>query len=335
MRFSIILLLLAVLLVSIEFQSSIAGPELVLTVSIQVEFLENERTAIVRMTGKVLDPYDQPVKSASISSQLNDPSKTSLHISLVYSEEDGSYSDEFMIVKPVTGNYTLHLTVSKPGYNDRNIRAPFSLMAGDFNLKISPNSRTIKQGSNASFEIALVPLQGDILPEVSIRIIGVPEKVSYNLINKSATIPKTYTLIIIARDDTPIGKYNFTILGDAESFSSTTWAIVEVTELVPQTSEPPPVDNENDILSFTFLHQIFFVIIIITIIFLVFIKYLVRKQESDDSALDPKRDREYLGIARALARIEELRASDKLIEEAYRKLKKEYEDKLVKAKKKS
>ncbi|WP_455368369.1 COG1470 family protein [[Eubacterium] cellulosolvens] len=334
MKYSIILLLLAVLLVSNGFQSSVSGPELVLTVSIKVEFPENERTAIVRMTGKVLDPYDQPVKSAAISSQLNDPSKTSLHISLVYSKEDGSYSDEFIIVKPVTGNYTIYLTASKPGYNDRNIKAPFSLMAGDFNLKISPNSRTIKQGSNASFEIALVPLQGDTLPEVSIRIIGIPERVSYNLINKSATIPKTFTLIIITRENTPVGKYNFTILGDAEGFSQTTWAIVEVSEMVQPTSEPPPVNNGNDLFSFTFLHQIIFVVIFIAIISLVIIKYLVRKKKSDDVNLDPKKDKTYLGIARALARIEELRAADKLIEETYRKLKKEYEDKLEKARKK-
>jgi hypothetical protein len=334
MRYSIILLLLAVLLVSSEIQSSVSGPELVLTVSISVEIQENERTAIVRMSGKVLDPYDQPVKSAAISSQLNDPSKTSLHISLVYSEEDGSYSDEFIIAKPVTGNYTIYLTASKPGYNDRNIKAPFSLMAGDFNLKISPNSRTIKQGSNASFEIALVPLQGDTLPEVSITIIGLPERVSYNLINKSSSIPKTYTLIILTGENTPLGNYNFTILGDAAGFSQTTWAIVEVTEMVQPTSETPPVKNENGVFSFTFLHQIIFAVIFIVIIFIVFIKYLVRKQKSDEVNIDPKKDKDYLGIARALARIEELRAADKLIEETYRKLKKEYEDKLEKARKK-
>jgi hypothetical protein len=207
-------------------------------------------------------------------------------------------------------------------------------VAGDFNLKISPNSRTIKQGSNSSFEIALVPVQGDILPEVSIRIIGLPERVSYNLINKSAAVPKTYTLIIITRENTPVGKYNFTIIGDAGGVSHTAWAIVEVTEVVTQTSEPPPVDDETDVFSFTFLHQIIFVAIFIVIIFLVFIRYLVRKQKSDDVTLDPKKDREYLGIARALARIEELRAADKLIEETYRKLKKEYEDKLEKTRKK-
>ncbi len=72
--------------------------------------------------------------------------------------------------------------------------------------------------------------------------------------------------------------------------------------------------------------------IFIVIISIVFIKYLLRKK-SDDVTIDPKKDKDYLGIARALARIEELRASDKLIEETYRKLKKEYEDKLEKARK--
>jgi len=335
MRYSVFFLLLAALLVSNGFQISVAGPDLVLTVSIDVEFVEIEGTAIVRMTGEVLDPYDQPVKSAAISSQLTDPSKTSLHISLVYSKEGGSYSDEFIIVKPVAGNYTLHLTASKPGYNDRNIHVPFSLMAGDFNLKISPNSRTIKQGSNASFEIALVPLQGDTLPETSIRIIGLPERITYNLINKTTTVPRTFLLSIITRENTPIGKYNFTIISEGEGYSSTTWAIIEVLETVSQPSEPTPLDNEDGILYFASLHPIFFVIIIIVVIFLVLIKFRIRKQKQEQITLEPGRDKDYLAIARALARIEELRAAEKLDEETYRRLKKEYESKLEKAKKKN
>lgn len=332
MRYSIFFLLLAALLISKGFQISVAGPELVLTVSIDVEFVEEEGTAIVKMIGEVLDPYDQPVKSAAISSQLNDPSKTSLHISLVYSKEDGSYSDEFIIAKPVTGNYTLYLTANKPGYNDRNIHVPFSLIAGDFNVKISPSSRTIEQRSNASFEIAFIPLQGDTLPEASIRIIGLPERITYNLINKSTTSPRTFLLSIITREDTPIGKYNFTIIGEGEGYSTTTWAIIEVIETAPQPTEPTPLDNENGILSFASLHPIFFVIIGIVIIFLVLIKFRIRKQKQ--VTLEPGRDKDYMSIARALARIEELRATEKLDEETYRRLKKEYESKLEKAKKK-
>jgi uncharacterized membrane protein len=335
MRYSVFFLLLAALLVSNGFQLSVAGPELVLTISIAVELVEKEGTAVVRMTGEVLDPYDQPVKSAAISSQLNDPSKTSLHISLVYSKEDGSYSDEFIIVKPVTGNYTLYLTASKPGYNDKNIHVSFSLMAGDYDLKISPNSRTIKQGSNASFEIALVPLQGDTLPETSIRIIGLPERITYNLINKSATIPRTFMLSILTRENTPIGKYNFTIIGEGEGYSSTTWAIIEVIETIPQPSEPTPLDNENQIWSFATLYPIFLVIISIVVISIVLIMFRIRKQKQEQVTLEPGRDRDYLAIARALARIEELRAAEKLDEETYRRLKKEYESKLEKAKKKN
>ncbi len=335
MRYSVFFLLLAALLVSNGFQISVAGPELVLTVSIAVELVEKEGTAVVRMTGEVLDPYDQAVKSAAISSQLNDPSKTSLHISLVYSKEDGSYSDEFIIVKPVTGNYTLYLTASKPGYNDKNIHVPFSLMAGDYNLKISPNSRTIIQGSNASFEIALVPLQGDTLPETSIRIIGLPERITYNLINKSATIPRTFMLSILTRENTPIGKYNFTIIGEGEGYSSTTWAIIEVIETITQPSEPTPLDNENQIWSFATLYPIFLVIISIVVISIVLIMFRIRKQKQEQVTLEPGRDRDYLAIARALARIEELRAAEKLDEETYRRLKKEYESKLEKAKKKN
>ena len=67
MRYSVFFLLLVALLVSNGFQVSVAGPELVLTVSIDVSFVEEKGTAMVRITGKVLYPYYQPVKSAAIS----------------------------------------------------------------------------------------------------------------------------------------------------------------------------------------------------------------------------------------------------------------------------
>ena len=88
-------------------------------------------------------------------------------------------------------------------------------------------------------------------------------------------------------------------------------------------------------ISFGTLYPIFLVIISIVAISIVLVVFRIRKQKQEQVTLEPGRDRNYLAIARALARIEELRAAEKLDEETYRRLKKEYESKLEKAKKES
>ncbi len=333
MKLSLLLLLLAVLSVTAYVESSLAAPQLVLTVAVNVQKGDKEGTMVVRVTGKVMDPYNRTVDGAAISYQLTDPGKSSLHVSIVYSKGDGTYSDEFLIIKPVPGNYTVNLKASKPTYDDKVLQVPFSLISGEFTVKVSPSSRILKQGSNGSFEIAVVPIQGDEPPQISLKIIGLPQRITYNLLNKSETNPKLLILTLITREDTPVGRYNFTVIGEGKGYSHSAWAVLEVIGVTSETTSIPILPETTNDLP---LLPILVVAIGIVASFVTYRKLKARSgaDEVEEPQLKPGEDKEYLAIARALTRLEELRATEKILEYAYQRLRKEYEEKLEKAKRK-
>jgi hypothetical protein len=333
MKLSLLLLLLAVLSVTAYVESSLAAPQLVLTIAVNVQMGDKEGTMVVRVTGKVMDPYNRTAGGAAVSYQLTDPSKSSLHVSIVYSKGDGTYSDEFLITKPVPGNYTISLKASKPGYEDKALQVPFSLISGEFTVKVTPSSRILKQGQNGSFEIAVVPIQGDEPPQVSLKMIGLPQRITYNLLNKSATNPKLLILTLITREDTPVGRYNFTIIGEGKGYSHSAWAVLEVIGVTSQTTSIPILPETTNNLP---LLPILVVVIGIVASFVIYRELKARggADEVEETQLKPGEDREYLAIARALTRLEELRATEKIVEYAYQRLRKEYEEKLEKAKRK-
>jgi len=335
-------LLLVALVITPNLQSSLAAPQLVPTVSINVKGGEKEGTTNVTITGRITDSFNNAVQGATVSLQLADPGKTSLHTSVTQSKADGSYSEAIIIAKPMSGNYTLYLTASKIGYDDKKLNVPFALVSGDFDLKITPTSRTMVQGSNASFEIAMVPLLGDSLPPISVKIIGLPQRVTYNLLNKSATTPKILTLTLITREDTPAGRYNFTLIGESKGYSHVAWAVIEIAEAAKRTTEPAPRTSEPSVKVETPIPSIALPMVIVVLgiaasaLLLRRLKILrTTKPSYDESIPEPSQDREYLAVARALTRLEELRATEKLDEETYKKLRREYEEKLEKTRRKS
>jgi hypothetical protein len=284
-----------------------------------------------------MDPYNHTVQGAAVSSQLTDTNKSSLHVSLVYSKGDGSYQNEFNITNAIPGNYTLHLKASKPGYDDAVLQVPLLLASTAFNLKISPVSRTLKQGSNGTFEIAIIPFQKDTLPQVSVKIVGLPPRVTYNLLNRSTAMPRILTLTLITRPDTPAGTYNFTVVGEARGYTQSTWGILEVAEAPKQSSEPPPTaplvgGNQID----TLILPVTVALLGGVASILILGRFrLLKASRIVLERLKPSEDREYLAIARAITRLEELRASEKINQETYSKLRHEYEERLEKKRRKS
>lgn len=332
-----LLLLVATLLVAGSIYSTSAAPQLVLTVSMNVQHVEKENLISITVTGKVLDSSNNPVYAAAISSQLTDPRGNSLHIALVYSKKDGSYIDEFNIYgTPIAGNYTLHLTASKPGFDDKSIHVPFTIVAGTFNIKINPTSRVLKPGSNTSFEIAILPTQGTLLPPINMKIIGLPQRITYNLLNKSMATPRIIVLTLITYKDTPPGSYNFTVIGESKGFSYTAWALLEV-EAEKQSPIPIPIPTPQ-----TQSDNITYAIITVAAAAVTASILLAYRRWGGYRILGgvrelfrPSHDRQYLAIARALARLEELRAAEKIDEETYNRLRLEYERKLMRARRSS
>lgn len=341
MKNRFLFLLLVALIITSHLDSSLAAPQLVLEVSVIPKRGEKEGTTNVMITGRVTDKFNNPVPGATVSLQLVDASKASLHTSLVQSKADGGYSENVTITKPMSGNYTLYLTASKTGYDDIKQSVPFSLGLGDFDLKISPTARTLLQGSNASFEIAMVPLVGDSLPPISVKIIGLPQRVTYNLLNKSATTPKILILTLITRQDTPAGRYNFTVIGESRGFSHVAWAVIEIFEVAKPTTTPSPSTSEPPAKVDTQIPTVALPVAVVALVIAVSALLLRRRAlrvsmpVQEEPIPEPSRDREYLAVARALARLEELRATEKLDEETYKKLREEYEEKLEKTRRKS
>jgi len=73
----------------------------------------------VKIDGVIKDELGNPVSSASISIQVNKPSGEILHLGLVYSNQDGTFTHEFRIPSDAeAGTYIIHLTASKQGYSD-------------------------------------------------------------------------------------------------------------------------------------------------------------------------------------------------------------------------
>ncbi len=65
----------------------------------------------VRISGKVLDPQNNPVAGAGVSIQVGDPA---VHVQLVFSDNSGSYADMFILpASTATGQYTAYASASK------------------------------------------------------------------------------------------------------------------------------------------------------------------------------------------------------------------------------
>jgi len=79
---------------------------------------------VILISGQVLDENLKGVQSASVSIQANDPNGNPIHVGLVLSSADGTYTDQFTAPSsPVNGGYTVYVTASKPGYTDGNSQA--------------------------------------------------------------------------------------------------------------------------------------------------------------------------------------------------------------------
>ena len=111
------LLLLGMILLPLPTERSSAAGQL------HVTALTDKETygpgELVSIQGQVLDGSSTSVPFASVSIQANDPDGKPVHVSLLLSSANGSYTDEFTAPPNfVEGGYTIFVTASKPGYTD-------------------------------------------------------------------------------------------------------------------------------------------------------------------------------------------------------------------------
>jgi hypothetical protein len=111
-----LLLLGIVLLPFLIGRSSAAG-------QLHVTVLTDKETygpgELISIQGQVFDESSTSVPFASVSIQANDPDGKPVHVAILLSSADGSYSDQFAAPpNSVNGGYTIYVTASKPGYTD-------------------------------------------------------------------------------------------------------------------------------------------------------------------------------------------------------------------------
>jgi len=277
----------------------------------------------ILIEGNVADDSGSAVPNAQVSIQVIDPVGTSVHIALKYSGLDGTYSDRFYLSSSApSGNYTIYITASKLGYKDAREEFLFMNSAVDFSISISPSSVVVNQGESIYLTITLTSIS-IFNSSVSLSLAGAPSGVSHNFAPNPVVPTGSANLTIYTLASTLPGSYNLTVAASGGGKTHLASAILTVAE-------------KGYSSSLTTILVVIVVFVVATLFGVFLIRRRLIKLPKEHSAevqellaqLEAKGDRDYLATARALTRLEELRATEKVDEETYQRLKREYEKRL-------
>lgn len=139
------------------------------SLSISVGTTQTQYTtgALIHIYGKVLDDNRSPVEGASVSVQVSDAQDTPAHVSLVYTDQSGNYSDSFALspYAPL-GKYTVFASVSKAGLNNSQTQTQFTVVAQITASTEQTSSATSQQQPSSKCLIATASFGSEIAPEV-------------------------------------------------------------------------------------------------------------------------------------------------------------------------
>lgn len=293
-----------------------------LKVSVKLTHRSQEDSKIIIIQGQVMED-GKGVSDALISIQVNDPHGGSLHIALTYSNETGHFYDEFLLKgEVVPGNYTLYLTASKMGYEDAVINIPFTLYS-DFNLMISPKLLELKPGELGNCTIEAVP---EYPEEVSLRIVSYPKFLKYTLAPSHIPPGGYATLYVNASESAAPGKYNITVAGIADNrIRQINFTLLILKGEGPTNTTTTQKGKTLENLSYyAILRRNIYMILVGAVSIGIIASLLAKKLKRRRRGVDLS----YMSAARAIAKIEELKAMGKIDDETYERLKREYESKL-------
>jgi uncharacterized membrane protein len=300
-----LLLIFFLILFSFSLSNSLALSKML--VSVSVNHYSSESAELIIISGVVSSASGSPIQNALISIQVNNPNGSVIHVSLVYSSKNGSFKDEFSLSSDaVEGNYTIYVMASKAGYEDFQTKISLTLFFSDFSIIVSPAAMEIKQEELQQALISLIsnkPLNFTVFLQVS----DLPKGVKYSLNQTFITPFKASLLTIEASKEAEAGSYNITIIGVGKG--KVRYATITLTIMRKA--------NLNSTLPLT----AFFIAALTSIILSIFLRKARRRGKSIF-------DREYLAYARALAKLEELKAQGRISDEEYEELREEYEEKL-------
>jgi len=171
----------------------------------------------VVINGTLSSSQGSPVVAGSISIQVVSPLGDSIHVDLVYTDSEGQYNDEFLLVQDSPdGSYTVYVTASKSGYEDAIASITFyigeSTSESDFVITVSPSSQTFSPGDTIVFDLAISSV-GGFSHTVVLDIDDLPAGSTATFDPPSIVPPTSSILQIQTSSDTPAGTYALTIIG--------------------------------------------------------------------------------------------------------------------------
>ncbi len=301
--------------------------ELFVSATFSLERIEQEEIVSIIIGGRVTDTLNKSISNVAISIQVVDPFGSTNHIALSHSKSDGSFIDQFLLKGDfLPGNYTIYLTASKIGYSDTHLQIPFTIILFDFLLSVDPKDQIVEQGGSVSFEIIAAPTQNEKNFSISFSLADLApvSKIRPFFLRNASDAHETRTILFLnTTKDTPQGTYNMAIVAQGGGKKHTVPIVLRVTR------ERLPTDGEvwDDYTILIWAIPLIFILIVI-----IFLSYLMKKgkiiSRRVDKKFEPREDDEYIKIARALAKLDELRSKNEIDEVTYLTKKREYQKKL-------
>jgi len=272
------------------------------------------------ISGRVFDAIsNESIPNAVLSIQVTDPQGTSVHVAIAYSTQNGLYQDSFLLSSTsLGGNYTAFLVAEKPGYDTANLTLTLAFSSPDYLIETSSGSLSIEQGQAVTLTVTVLSLRG-YNHAVNLTAINQP---GVNIqFDPASIIPSgSSTVTISVAADAQLGNRTTTLLGVSGSLSHRVTVQLYITQ--------GPVQVIYPILGLA-------IVVVAAAIFLVLFVRRSRGRRQREAVVEEllkqaSGDSGYVATARAIARLEELRALGKVDEATYQKLKKEYEKRLEK-----
>ncbi len=280
---------------------------------------QTDKGVTVAITGRVFDTTNVSIPNAVVSIQVNNPQGTSVHLAVAYTDPSGSFQDTFLIASNSPGgNYTAFLVTDKPGYETARLTLLFAYSSPDFSIQTSTSSLSLRQGETRTVSVTVLSLRG-FHESVNLTALELPAGVTLQF-NPASIVPGgTVTVNVAVSSFAPVGNYSITLLGVSGSVTHRVSLQVDVI--------PGPA-------------QAIYLFMAATVVVLVVFFFLLRyrgKHKRKEAAVEElikqaSADKGYVATARAIARLEELRALNTVDEPTYLRLRKEYEKRLEKSK---
>jgi len=288
-----------------------ASEQFNLTLSIGVDINSILQGTEIAVTGRVAYSNGTGVVSG-VSIEVRNPYGSTVGLRLAPTDLTGKFSATFIIPSDSpAGAYSIDVTACRGSVCIARSTS-FTLSPSDFAINVAPENATLQQGGTAAFNITVIPFS-KFNSTVTVTLLDAPNGTSYSF-SESSMLPRSSTqLSIVTSATTPVGTFTVVIVAEGGG--------KEHSKTITLTIRPAPASNEWVVL-------LAFALVICAVLGFTFWR---RRRASGEFRLEE--DKDSLAVVRALARLEELKATGKVSNEEYEKLRKEYDHRLEKLRK--